>query len=137
VSTVPPSPADVDAHLARIDADGSTIVEGAIDPELIAALRDAIRRLERELDFRPRDTAAEGHATHRMLTDLTAANGGTRYVPGSHRWREIPRDGVATPGTDVRLLEMPAGSVMVFRGSLWHGGGANTTRDERLGVNVQ
>ena len=33
---------------------------------------------------------------------------------------------------------MPAGSVMIFHGSLWHGGGANTTADEwRLGVNVQ
>ena len=33
---------------------------------------------------------------------------------------------------------MPAGSVMMFHGSLWHGGGANTTADEwRLGVNVQ
>jgi ectoine hydroxylase-related dioxygenase (phytanoyl-CoA dioxygenase family) len=28
--------------------------------------------------------------------------------------------------------------VMIFHGSLWHGGGANTTADEwRLGVNVQ
>jgi ectoine hydroxylase-related dioxygenase (phytanoyl-CoA dioxygenase family) len=33
---------------------------------------------------------------------------------------------------------MRAGSVMVFHGSLWHGGGANTTAgDWRLGVNVQ
>ena len=33
---------------------------------------------------------------------------------------------------------MPAGSVMVFHGSLWHGGGANVTADDRrLGVNVQ
>ena len=33
---------------------------------------------------------------------------------------------------------MEAGSVMVFHGSLWHGGGANTTDDDwRLGVNVQ
>jgi ectoine hydroxylase-related dioxygenase (phytanoyl-CoA dioxygenase family) len=33
---------------------------------------------------------------------------------------------------------MPAGAVMIFHGSLWHGGGANTTEnDRRLGVNVQ
>jgi ectoine hydroxylase-related dioxygenase (phytanoyl-CoA dioxygenase family) len=33
---------------------------------------------------------------------------------------------------------MRAGSVMVFHGSLWHGGGANVTQDDyRLGVNVQ
>ena len=36
-------------HLARIDADGYTIVEDAIEPELVAQLRDTIRRLEREL----------------------------------------------------------------------------------------
>ena len=30
------------------------------------------------------------------------------------------------------------GSVLVWHGSLWHGGGANTTADEwRCGVNVQ
>ena len=27
--------------------------------------------------------------------------------------------------------EMPAGSVLIWHGSLWHGGGANTTSDER------
>ena len=29
---------------------------------------------------------------------------------------------------------MPAGSVLVYLGSLWHGGGANTTMAPRLGV---
>jgi ectoine hydroxylase-related dioxygenase (phytanoyl-CoA dioxygenase family) len=39
---------------------------------------------------------------------------------------------------DVCALEMPAGSVMVFHGSLWHAGGANVTADDhRLGVNLQ
>lgn len=73
------------------------------------------------------------------LTDFTATNGGTWYVPGSHRWAEVPGPrGEIPPGTEVRRLEMAAGSVMVFHGSLWHGGGANTTDDDwRLGVNVQ
>ena len=60
----------IDGHLARIDADGYTIVEDAIEPELVAQLRDTIRRLERELDVRPRETAAEGHATLRMYNLL-------------------------------------------------------------------
>jgi ectoine hydroxylase-related dioxygenase (phytanoyl-CoA dioxygenase family) len=198
-------------HLARIDADGYTIVEDAIEPELLIGLRDTIRRLEGELAVEPLGTAAEGHSTRRMynllakdpifqampvhpsvlpiverlldrgcllsgmtaidigpgedsqpmhgddivmsrhltrphapmmvtsmwaLTDFTAANGGTRYIPGSHRLPYIPK--TELDQHDVRALEMPAGSVMVFHGSLWHGGGPNTTADEwRLGVNVQ
>ena len=57
-------------HLERIDADGYTIVEDAIEPELVTQLRDTIRRLERELHVAPRETAAEGHATLRMYNLL-------------------------------------------------------------------
>jgi ectoine hydroxylase-related dioxygenase (phytanoyl-CoA dioxygenase family) len=72
------------------------------------------------------------------LTDFTADNGGTRFVPGSHLFANTPEDSGALDGVDVRSLEMPAGSVMIFHGSLWHGGGANATADEwRCGVNVQ
>ncbi len=72
------------------------------------------------------------------LTDFTNANGGTRYVPGSHLWATTPASKDAPAHVDERSLEMKAGSVMVFHGSLWHGGGPNTTDDEwRLGVNVQ
>ena len=72
------------------------------------------------------------------LTDFTAENGGTVYVPGSHRFAGTPDAPDALRDADIRYLEMRAGSVMVFHGSLWHGGGANTTADEwRLGVNVQ
>jgi ectoine hydroxylase-related dioxygenase (phytanoyl-CoA dioxygenase family) len=200
-------------HVARIDADGYTIVADAIEADLVARLRDTIRRLERDLDVRPRGTAAEGQATLRMynllakdpvfqampvhpnvlpiaerlldrgcllsgmtaidigpgerpqpmhgddivmarhlppphppmmvtsmwaLTDFTADNGGTRFVPGSHRFASTPESSDAPVDVDVCALEMPAGSVMVFHGSLWHAGGANVTRAERrLGVNVQ
>jgi len=72
------------------------------------------------------------------LDDFTAANGGTRFVPGSHLLPRTPDEPGALDGVEVRELEMPAGAVMIFHGSLWHGGGANTTTDEwRLGVNVQ
>ena len=73
------------------------------------------------------------------LTDFTAATGGTWFVPGSHRRADVPNaDGTVPSDVEVHSLEMPAGSVMIFHGSLWHGGGANTTTDVwRLGVNVQ
>lgn len=69
------------------------------------------------------------------LTDFSAENGGTRVVPGSHRFDHLPD---LTREYETLPIEMPAGSVMIFHGSLWHGGGANTTDDQwRLGVNVQ
>jgi ectoine hydroxylase-related dioxygenase (phytanoyl-CoA dioxygenase family) len=64
------------------------------------------------------------------LDDFTEANGATRIVPGSHRWmQEQPGDHTATVAA-----EMEAGSVLFYLGSLWHGGGANTTDRPRLGV---
>lgn len=65
------------------------------------------------------------------LTDFTDANGATRIVPGSHKWKEVPD----YFGTHESVpAAMPKGSVMVYNGSLWHGGGANRTRQRRIGV---
>lgn len=65
------------------------------------------------------------------LDDFTVPNGATHVVPGSHRWI-----GERRPGPDDRVLQavMPAGSLMFFVGSVFHGGGANTTDKPRLGV---
>jgi ectoine hydroxylase-related dioxygenase (phytanoyl-CoA dioxygenase family) len=64
------------------------------------------------------------------LDDFTEANGATRIVPGSHRWtNEHPTED--TPTIDAT---MPAGSVLFYTGSVWHGGGANRTDRPRLGV---
>jgi len=64
------------------------------------------------------------------LDDFTEANGATRVVPGSHRWvHQAPPPDVPTVAA-----AMPAGSVLFYLGSLWHGGGANTTDRARLGV---
>ena len=52
------------------------------------------------------------------LTDFTAENGGTRIVPGSHRYDHIPGKGEVTDGWV--QAEMPAGSVLVYDGSVWH-----------------
>jgi ectoine hydroxylase-related dioxygenase (phytanoyl-CoA dioxygenase family) len=67
-----------------------------------------------------------------MLTDFTPDNGGTRIVPGSHEFDRIPRKG-EQPDRYVHA-EAPAGSVLVYNGSIWHGGGENTTDSRRMGI---
>jgi ectoine hydroxylase-related dioxygenase (phytanoyl-CoA dioxygenase family) len=65
------------------------------------------------------------------LTDFTEANGATRLVPGSHKADHDP-DFTATYETIP--AEMDKGSVLIWHGSLWHGGGANATGDTRVGL---
>lgn len=68
------------------------------------------------------------------IDDFTADNGATEVVPGSHRWGdEVPSadDGRLVP------VEMPARSVVVFAGTLWHRGGANRTAHPRLAITPQ
>jgi ectoine hydroxylase-related dioxygenase (phytanoyl-CoA dioxygenase family) len=67
------------------------------------------------------------------IDDFTAENGGTLIVPGSHAWDDTVPDAT----TPVIPLEMPAGSVALYPGTLWHAGGANTTDTFRLGVSIQ
>jgi ectoine hydroxylase-related dioxygenase (phytanoyl-CoA dioxygenase family) len=192
-----------DRHVARVRADGYTIVENAIEPDLVEALALSLAHLERDLHARPAENAFEGRNTVRIynlldrgrpfelvpvhaqvlaivegvldagclisslssiaigpgesaqpihaddmviplekphapivcntmwaLTDFTAANGATRLVPGSHR-KPNPEYG---GGYDTIAAEMPKGSVLIWDGALWHGGGANTTDERRVGV---
>jgi ectoine hydroxylase-related dioxygenase (phytanoyl-CoA dioxygenase family) len=65
------------------------------------------------------------------LTDFTEANGATRVIPGSHVRDHSPDYGAPY---DSIPAEMPKGSVLVWHGSLWHGGGANTTDERRVGI---
>ncbi len=72
------------------------------------------------------------------VEDFTADNGGTEVIPGSHRWSDARiagdyRSGDAETDPDfARKLErqavpvvMPAGTCLVFAGTLLHRGGGN------------
>ena len=65
-----------------------------------------------------------------LLDDFSPAIGGTRVVPGSHHSGLIE----PPPDFDVKHIvqpSAPAGSVIVFNGQCWHGGGANTSDQNR------
>jgi hypothetical protein len=61
-----------------------------------------------------------------LLDDFTDENGGTRVVPGSHRFGRPPAEG---DPLETVAVEGPAGAIMVMDGRLWHRTGANRTRD--------
>jgi ectoine hydroxylase-related dioxygenase (phytanoyl-CoA dioxygenase family) len=66
------------------------------------------------------------------MTDFTEANGATRVIPGSHRLD----DGLSFTQADTEPAEMAKGSVLFYLGSLYHGGGANSSDAVRMGINI-
>ena len=66
------------------------------------------------------------------LTDFTAKNGATQVVPGSTKW---PDDQKIKP-EQITQAEMRAGSVLVYSGSVFHGGGTNNSDQDRVGLNI-
>jgi hypothetical protein len=80
----------------------------------------------------PRGFEAEV-ATMWAVTDFTEAMGATRMVVGSHRWEDDPDD--VDPALSAPAV-MSKGSVLMYTGSVFHGGGANTTDSCRIGMNI-
>jgi ectoine hydroxylase-related dioxygenase (phytanoyl-CoA dioxygenase family) len=195
---------DIETHADEIDEVGYTIVEGAIDLELIDAFGETLVRLEREMGVVPASNVFEGLHTIRIynllardrifekipvhpailpicervldpgllvsslssiaidpeespqpihaddqiiplpkphpatvcntmwaLTDFTEANGATRIIPGTHKASSSPD---LYEHYDSIPAEMAKGSVLIWHGSLWHGGGSNTTDGRRMGI---
>ena len=65
-------------------------------------------------------------------TDFTEANGATRVVVGSNQLE----DKLRFPLEDSEPAEMSKGSVLIYTGSVYHGGGHNQTDETRIGVNI-
>ena len=195
---------DVATHVAAIAEQGYTIVDDAIELDLVDELMSELERLEADLgivpaanDFEgtqtvriynllvhgapfervpvhanvlpivegvldrgclisslssiaicPGETAQPIHADDQLmpiakphpptvcntmwaLTDFTEENGATRIIPGSHLADRSPDYGAPY---DSVPAEMPRGSVLVWHGSLWHGGGANASSARRVGI---
>lgn len=68
------------------------------------------------------------------LNDLSEENGGTRLVPGSHRWAMQPTDAMkdpTAPHPEEMVVRVRAGTVVVFNAHTWHGGTLNRSGDFR------
>jgi ectoine hydroxylase-related dioxygenase (phytanoyl-CoA dioxygenase family) len=116
------------------------IVEGVLDPGCLISSLSSIA-------IDPGETAQPIHADDMViplakphlpivcnsmwaLSDFTDANGATRLVPGSHLKANPDYGGQY----DTVPAEMKKGSVLIWDGALWHGGGANRTATRRTGI---
>ena len=117
------------------------VVEGVLDPGLLISSLSSIA-------IGPDEQAQPIHADDQLIplprphvpiicntmwavTDFTEENGATRLVPGSHLLEEAPNP---LEHYESVPAEMEKGSVLVWVGSLWHGGGANHTDARRVGI---
>jgi len=69
-----------------------------------------------------------------MVDEFDAENGATRFVPGSHLLPREPNDLMngATDACEGEVLACgPAGSMIIFNGSVWHGHAANRSNRRR------
>jgi hypothetical protein len=83
----------------------------------------------------PRPRRALGAATIWAIDAFTEENGATVVIPGSHTWDD--RGPAEADLATLRSVVMPAGSMLFFLGTLWHGGGANRSQAGRLCATAQ
>jgi ectoine hydroxylase-related dioxygenase (phytanoyl-CoA dioxygenase family) len=95
----------------------------------------------------PRPRPAVSVSTIWALDDFTATGGGTEVIRGSHLWDDEQVAAAYGAGPDVPIddawgaqltpLEMSAGSLVVFAGTLLHRGGANHSPGSRRAFSHQ
>ncbi len=100
----------------------------------------------------PRPRPSLGVSAFWAIDDTTEDNGATEILPGSHLWPDDVIDGAvglsdfmrgkaretdAGARPDIKKAVMPAGSLMLAKGTLWHRGGANISSTPRLIITPQ
>ncbi len=72
-----------------------------------------------------------------MVDEFHKENGATRFVPGSHLLSHEPAESMKD-ATDVYEGQViacgPAGSIIIFNGSVWHGYSANRSAQPRRSI---
>ena len=118
-----------------------SVAEGVLDPGLLVSSLSSIA-------IGPDETAQPIHSDDQLIplpkphppiicntmwaiTEFTEENGATRLCPGTHLADHSPNP---LEHYDSIPAEMAKGSVLVWVGSLWHGGGANRTAERRVGI---
>lgn len=93
----------------------------------------AIHRDQWAFDFFPFPKGYEVQCnTIWALNDFTEENGATRVIPGSHLFD----DKLELKPEAGEPAEMEAGSVLLYTGALYHGGGENCSDAVRYGLNI-
>lgn len=72
-----------------------------------------------------------------MVDEFRRDNGATRFVRGSHGWSAVPNDPAGNPAADYEgqiLACGPAGSVIIYNDSIWHGHSANASDEPRRSI---
>jgi len=73
-----------------------------------------------------------------MVDEFRTDNGATRFVPGSHLWSVVPPElalGEFKADYPGQVLACgPAGSMIVFNGSVWHGHTVNRVNKPRRSI---
>lgn len=93
---------------------------------------ETMQPLHRDTGFYPIQNPAPPLLLSTMwaISDFSEHNGATCLVPGSRHW-----DDTREPKPDeIVAAEMPAGSVLLYVGSTFHGGGANRSTAARFGL---
>jgi ectoine hydroxylase-related dioxygenase (phytanoyl-CoA dioxygenase family) len=69
-----------------------------------------------------------------MVDEFRVDNGATRFVPGSHAWPYSPSDAMIDLIADHKQQALacgPAGSLIIYNSSVWHGHTANESGEPR------
>jgi ectoine hydroxylase-related dioxygenase (phytanoyl-CoA dioxygenase family) len=87
----------------------------------------------------PRPRPALAVSVIGAIDPFTAENGATRLIPGSHKWgpEEVLAVREGRKAAKPIPLEMPAGAIAVFPGTVVHGAGANNSGKPRLAYTNQ
>ncbi|GKT53125.1 phytanoyl-CoA dioxygenase family protein [Colletotrichum tofieldiae] len=85
----------------------------------------------------PRPHRPFGTGVMIALDDFTATNGATVVIPASHTWGPDTGHSQVPRREDTIPVVMPKGSAVFFLGTLWHGGGENTSAHQRRALTVQ
>jgi ectoine hydroxylase-related dioxygenase (phytanoyl-CoA dioxygenase family) len=70
------------------------------------------------------------------MTDFTVENGATQVLTGTHTLPPGTTAAEAAIERQVERAEMTRGSVFFYTGKVFHGAGANQSRDIRQGINI-